>query len=42
METLPQSIYDVVLREKYRVEDASGVALVRAFIMRTNVQLELW
>ena len=41
METVPQSIYNVVLMEKRRVEDASGIALVRAYIMQTNVQLEI-
>jgi hypothetical protein len=42
MEVLPQSIYNVVLLDKYRIQDASGVALVNKFIMNTCVQLELW
>jgi hypothetical protein len=41
-EAVPQSIYNVVLLDKYRIQDASGVSLVSAYIMRTNVQLELW
>jgi hypothetical protein len=40
MEVIPQSIYNVVLLEKWRIQDASGVSLVNKFIMNTSVQLE--
>lgn len=39
-EAVPQSIYEAELREKRRIEEASGVALVSAYILRTSVQLE--
>lgn len=40
METLPQTEYDKQLLDLWRIQDASGVALVNKFIMNTCVQLE--
>jgi hypothetical protein len=40
MEATPASNYVEKILELYRIQDASGVALVRAYIMRTDVQLE--
>ena len=42
METLPQSVYTERFLELYRIQDASGVALVNKFVMNTCVQLELF
>lgn len=40
METLPQTEYTQRYLELYRIQDASGVALVNKFVMNTCVQLE--
>jgi len=41
-EAVPQSVYDAEVMYRRRIEEASGVSLVSAYVLRTSIQLELW
>lgn len=42
MEAIPESRYNAELADRRRIEEASGVSLVAAYVLKFSVQLELF